>query len=84
MSDINKIRDEIQQYGMTWVRQQAGVPDLDPDDVTAPRIQECFGFIDHKTAKKWLREHGFVEDHDAIDRDNHNRIVRVWVRKGGP
>lgn len=83
MTDLDKIKAEIQQYGMSWVRQQPADPELTPEDVTVPRVQAHFGFHESKTAKDWLIRNGFIEGFDAIDRNNRNRHVKVWVKGKG-
>lgn len=83
MSEADDIRAEVEQYGMDWIRQQAVDPWLEENDVTIPRVMEHFKFKDNKTAKAWLKEHGFTQSHMAIDRESNNRHVQVW-KKAGP
>jgi len=80
--DIDKIKSEIEQYGMEWVKNQPVEPMLTESDITVSRVMAVRGYKDPKTARKWLRDNGFSESHTARDPDN-NRLVMVWRRKEG-
>lgn len=78
--DIDKIKFEIEQYGMEWVKNQPVEPMLTESDITVSRVMAVRGYKDPKTARKWLRENGFSESHMARYPDN-NRLVMVWGKK---
>lgn len=82
--DMNKIRSEIEQYGMEWVKSQPMEPMLTESDVTISRVMAVRSYKDPKTARAWLQENGFAESHKARDPNNNNRLVTVWRVKETP